>query len=115
MVTRLHAGAIVVRKERAGITVYVVIGFEQHSQDYVATLIDIIEIEAAETGLVVVDAEAMGADFIVSDYALNYPFNYLDEDEVLLAPYRVPAGQSPSREPRSCLCRSRKALGLAGV
>jgi OOP family OmpA-OmpF porin len=56
------AGAIVARKERAGGTVYVVIGVEQHSQDYVGTLIDIIEVEAAETGLVVVDAEAMGAD-----------------------------------------------------
>ncbi|MCB1690662.1 MAG: OmpA family protein [Halioglobus sp.] len=56
------AGAIVARKERAAGTVYVVIGVEQHSADYVGTLIDIIEVEAAETGLVVVDAEAMGAD-----------------------------------------------------
>ncbi len=56
------AGAIVARKERAAGTVYVVIGVEQHSEDYVGTLIDIIEVEAAETGLVVVDAEAMGAD-----------------------------------------------------
>ncbi|CAA0111545.1 Outer membrane porin F [Halioglobus japonicus] len=56
------AGAIVAKKERAAGTVYVIIGVEQHSADYVGTLIDIIEVEAAETGLVVVDAEAMGAD-----------------------------------------------------
>lgn len=56
------AGAIVARKERAAGTVYVVIGVEQHAADYVGTLIDIVEVEAAETGLVVVDAEAMGAD-----------------------------------------------------
>ena len=56
------AGAIVARKERAAGMVYVVIGVEQHSANYVGTLIDIIEVEAAETGLVVVDAEAMGAD-----------------------------------------------------
>lgn len=56
------AGAIVARKERAAGTVYVVIGVEQHSAQYVGALVDIIEVEAAETGLVVVDPEAMGAD-----------------------------------------------------
>ncbi len=29
-------------------------------------------------------------DFIVSDYALNYPFDYPNDDAVLLAPYRMP-------------------------
>lgn len=56
------AGAIVARKERAAGTVYVVIGVEQHSAQYVGALVDIIEVETAETGLVVVDPEAMGAD-----------------------------------------------------
>ncbi len=56
------AGTIVARKERAAGTVYVVLMVEQHSKDYVGTLIDIIEVEAAETGLVVVDAEAIGSD-----------------------------------------------------
>lgn len=55
------AGAIVARKERAAGTVYVVISVEQHAADYVGTLIDIVEVEAAETGLVVIDAEAIGA------------------------------------------------------
>jgi outer membrane protein OmpA-like peptidoglycan-associated protein len=56
------AGAIVARKERAAGEVYVVIGVEQHAAEYVGTLIDIIELEAVETGLVVIDAEAIGAD-----------------------------------------------------
>ncbi|WP_321490624.1 OmpA family protein [uncultured Hyphomonas sp.] len=56
------AGAIVASKERAAGKAYVVVYVEQHSKNYVGTLIDIVEEAAAETGLVVVDAEAMGAD-----------------------------------------------------
>lgn len=56
------AGAIVARKDRAAGTVYVVLNTEQHSSNYVGALIDIIEVEEAETGLVAVDAEAIGAD-----------------------------------------------------
>ena len=55
------AGAIVARKERAAGTAYVVINVEQHSANYVGSLIDIIEVEAAETGLVTVDPDAIGA------------------------------------------------------
>ena len=56
------AGSIVARKERAAGTAYVVITVEQHSASSLGALIDIIEVEAAETGLVIVDAEAMGSD-----------------------------------------------------
>lgn len=56
------AGSIVAKKERAAGTAYVVLTVEQHSSSYIGTLIDIIEVEAAETGLVIVDAEAMGSD-----------------------------------------------------
>lgn len=56
------AGTIVAKKERAGGTAYVTIHVEQHAEDYIGALIDIVEVEAAETGLVVVDAEAMGSD-----------------------------------------------------
>jgi outer membrane protein OmpA-like peptidoglycan-associated protein len=56
------AGAIVATKERAAGVVFVVVYVEQHSKNYVGALIDIVEVEAAETGLVVVDAEAMGSD-----------------------------------------------------
>tara|TARA_R110002094_G_scaffold94150_8_gene95378 strand:- start:1534 stop:2520 length:987 start_codon:yes stop_codon:yes gene_type:complete len=56
------AGAIVASKERAAGLVYVVAYVEQHAKNYLGTLIDIVEVEAAETGLVVVDAEAIGSD-----------------------------------------------------
>lgn len=56
------AGAIVARKERAAGLAYVVVYVEQHSRNYIGTLIDIVEVKAAETGLVVIDAEAMGSD-----------------------------------------------------
>ena len=56
------AGAIVARKERAAGTAYVVINVEQHSADYVGTLIDIVEVAAVESGLVAVNAEAIGRD-----------------------------------------------------
>ncbi|MEE2877442.1 MAG: OmpA family protein [Pseudomonadota bacterium] len=56
------AGAIVAKKERAAGTAYVVVYVEQHSKNYIGTLIDIVEVEAAETGLVVIDAEAIGSD-----------------------------------------------------
>ncbi len=56
------AGSIVARKERAAGTVFVVLSVEQHSATYVGALIDIIEVEAADTGLVIVDAEAIGSN-----------------------------------------------------
>ncbi len=58
------AGSIVARKDRTSGTAYVVITVEQHSASYIGALIDIIEVEAAETGLVVVDAEAIGSDML---------------------------------------------------
>lgn len=56
------AGSIVARRERAAGTAYVVITVEKHSDEMIGALIDIIEVEAAQTGLVVVDAEAIGSD-----------------------------------------------------
>lgn len=56
------AGAFIARKERAAGTAYVLVYVEQHAADYVGALIDIVEVAAAETGLVVVDAEAIGKD-----------------------------------------------------
>jgi len=35
-------------------------------------------------------------DFLVSDYAVNYPFNYLQDDQVLLAPYMIKQGSRVS-------------------
>ncbi len=60
--TQGDSASIVAKKVRAAGTAYVVINIEQHSADVVGTLIDIIEVEEAETGLVAVDAEAIGSD-----------------------------------------------------
>jgi outer membrane protein OmpA-like peptidoglycan-associated protein len=54
-------GVFVARRNRAAGPVYVVVTVEQHAEAYVGTLIDIVEVQAAETGLVAVDAEAIGA------------------------------------------------------
>lgn len=56
------AGSFVAQRDRAAGLVYVVVTVEQHAEDYVGTLIDIIEVAPAETGLVTVDAEAIGRD-----------------------------------------------------
>lgn len=56
------AGSIVAKKERVAGTAYVILTVEQHSKDYIGALIDIVEVEAAETGLVIVDSEAIGSD-----------------------------------------------------
>ncbi|MEM9840101.1 MAG: OmpA family protein [Pseudomonadota bacterium] len=56
------SGAVVAKKERADDTIYVVINVEQHSAESVGVLVDILESKAAETGLVVANAEAMGKD-----------------------------------------------------
>lgn len=56
------AGSIVARRDRVAGTVYVVITVEQHSAAYVGALVDIIEVAPAETGLVLIDPEAIGND-----------------------------------------------------
>lgn len=38
-------------------------------------------------------------DFIVADYAVNYPFSYNEEDQLLLSPYRI----LPDQETRELL------------
>lgn len=37
-------------------------------------------------------------DFLVADYAVDYPFNYNDEDQVLLAPYLVKVDQQEQKK-----------------
>ena len=56
------AGSFVAFKDRAAGPVWVVVTVEQNAEDYIGTLIDIVEIETAEIGLVAVDAEAIGRD-----------------------------------------------------
>ncbi|MCB1730499.1 MAG: OmpA family protein [Halieaceae bacterium] len=84
------AGAIVARKQRAAGTVYVLVNVEQHSADYVGTLIDIIEEEAAETGMVAVDAEAIGAD--ITEYGrVVLDGIFFDFNQATIKPESAPA------------------------
>lgn len=57
-------GVFVAWRDRAAGLVWVVVTVEQHSDDLVGTLVDIIEIDTAETGLVAVDPEAIGRDLV---------------------------------------------------
>ncbi|MBI4002474.1 MAG: hypothetical protein HY348_11910, partial [Nitrospira defluvii] len=50
------------KKEQGGRVAYVAIGLTQQRADRVAFLIDVIEVGDVETGLVTIDAEAMGKD-----------------------------------------------------
>jgi len=56
------AGSFVAFRDRAAGPVWVVVTVEQHAVDLVGTLIDIVEVTAAETGLVAVDPEAIRRD-----------------------------------------------------
>lgn len=60
--TQGGAGAFVARTDRAAGEVLVVVQVEQHAADYVGALVDIVEVDRAELGLVAVDAEAIGRD-----------------------------------------------------
>ena len=54
------SGSIIAKKERAAGTVYIAVSVYHFSDDNLSTLVDILEVEGAETGLIVVDAEAIG-------------------------------------------------------
>lgn len=53
-------GYIAAKKERAAGTVFVAIGIAQYRDDIIATMIDVIEVGEVKTGLVSIDAEAIG-------------------------------------------------------
>lgn len=54
------SGTVIGKKERAAGTVYVAVSVAHYSDEHIGTLVDILEVESAETGLIVVDAEAIG-------------------------------------------------------
>ncbi|MCL4217470.1 MAG: OmpA family protein [Candidatus Hydrogenedentes bacterium] len=54
------SGCVIARKERPEGTAYVAVTVYQFRDDHVATLVDIVEVAQAETGLIVVDAAAIG-------------------------------------------------------
>jgi outer membrane protein OmpA-like peptidoglycan-associated protein len=55
------SGTIIAKKTRPAGTAYVAVSVYQFRDNRVSTLVDVIEVEAAETGLIVVNAEAIGA------------------------------------------------------
>lgn len=55
-------GTVIARKERAENTAYVAVSVYRFREDRIGTLVDVVETAAAETGLVAVDAEAIGRD-----------------------------------------------------
>jgi len=78
------------KKERAEGTIYVAVGIAQHSDEKVAILVDVIEEEAAETDLIVVDADAMGDDIDEHGRVALYGL-YFDHDKATLTPDSKPA------------------------
>lgn len=84
------SGAVIARKVRADDTIYVVFNVEQHDEDTVAMLIDVVETKAAEMGLVVANAEAMGADIEELGKTVITGLMF-DHDKATLKPQSAPA------------------------
>ena len=78
------------KKEQAGGQAYVAIGLTQQRADRVSFLIDVIEVGEVETGLVTVDAEAMGKDIDQYGKVALYGL-YFDHDKAVLKPESNPA------------------------
>lgn len=55
-------GTVIAKKERAAKTAYVAVSVYRFREDRIGTLVDVVETAAAQTGLVTVDAEAIGRD-----------------------------------------------------
>ena len=84
------SGAIVAKKARANDTIYAVVNIEQHSDEMVGVLVDIVETKPAETGLVTADADAMGKDLEEKGRTvLNGLF--FEHDKAALMPESAPA------------------------
>lgn len=77
-------------KEQAGARAYVTIGLTQQRADRVTFLIDVIEVGDVETGLVTIDAEAMGKDIDHYGKVALYGL-YFDHDKAVLKPESEPA------------------------
>lgn len=83
-------GAVFGRKERADDVIYVLVSLEQHSSNEVAALVAVVETKAAETGLVVANAEAMGRDIEELGRTVLDGL-YFDHDKATLQPESAPA------------------------
>ncbi len=78
------------KKEQGGGVAYVAIGLTQQRADRVSFLIDVIEVGNVETGLVTIDAEAMGKDIDQYGKVALYGL-YFDHDKAVLKPESKPA------------------------
>jgi outer membrane protein OmpA-like peptidoglycan-associated protein len=78
------------KKERAAGTVYVAITVTQQRADRVTYLIDVIEVAALETDLIVVDAEAIGKGIDEFGRIALYGL-FFDHDKATLKPESKPA------------------------
>ena len=82
-------GTIMARKARGADTAYVVVTVYRYRADRISTLVDVIEVSAAETGLVSVDAEAIRAG-LAADGRVVLDGLYFDTDKATLQPASAP-------------------------
>lgn len=76
--------------ERAEGNVYVAAAIAQYSKDIVAIMVDVIEEEPAETGLIAIDADAMSKDIEVYGKVALYGI-FFDHDKATIKPESKPA------------------------
>lgn len=96
--TKLHVGssssggtaAVYGMKKRPEGTIYVLVVLRQYSSKKVVISVDVIEEEAAETGFVTADAEAMGEDIDIYGKVAVYGIHF-DFDKATLKPESKPA------------------------
>jgi OmpA-OmpF porin, OOP family len=82
--------AVFAKKERAEGTLYVMVYVRQFSAETVIVSIDVVEEEVAETGFVVANADAMGADIEAYGKVALYGL-YFDHDKATLQAASKPA------------------------
>lgn len=86
------SGYFAAHLERAGGSVYVVLGTTQYKHDEIVVLLDLIEQKAMEENLVTVDATAMGKDIDRYGKVALYGI-YFDHDKAVIKPESRPALQ----------------------
>ncbi|PKP78807.1 MAG: hypothetical protein CVT81_02080 [Alphaproteobacteria bacterium HGW-Alphaproteobacteria-3] len=84
------SGFMAARRERAAGVIYVAIAVAQYSKDIAAIMVDVIEVNEVKTGLVTVNAEAMGND--IDEFGrVTLDGLFFDHDKATLTPASKPA------------------------
>ncbi len=60
-----------------------------------ATFADSTQLLSIKSEIIIQQYDHSPLDFLVADYAVNYPFTYTDEDQLLLSPYRNRSSAEP--------------------